>query len=242
MWGDNPDDKDEEDMRITSTNINGLSNTSELSEYIIGSKRFVSDINCFQELNVNTNRVNVVQDLRKAINDVDEIKGSTFQISSPPEGIMEKRSKSVKKRGGTMVHVETHWTGSNLHKNKDGIGRWSSVTVEGKGTTRLTIFSAYRVNENTVDNAGGETIWFQEYKALLEKGIKQPDPRQQVLDDLEEEINKFREDKDHHIILCIDANESTRKDGKSKLNDFIHNSGLVDCHRHCHPELEETPT
>ena len=37
FWGDNTDDKDESDLRITSCNINGLSDIEELSQYIIGA-------------------------------------------------------------------------------------------------------------------------------------------------------------------------------------------------------------
>ena len=85
MWGDNPDEKDQEDIRITSTNINGLSSPAELSQYIIGCKQFESDINCFQEVNLDTRQAEVVQEMKKAIRDVDETRGSTFQVSSPPE-------------------------------------------------------------------------------------------------------------------------------------------------------------
>ena len=172
MWGDNPDDKEEGDMRITSTNINGLSNTVELLEYIIGSKRFNSDINCFQEINVNTNKAEVVQDLRKAINDVDETRGSSFQVSTIPDSKLDTRGNRRKKRGGTMVHVEERWTGASMKKKSDPISRWSSISIEGKGDRKLTIFSVYRVNDNNLETAGGETAWLQEYRALLERGDK----------------------------------------------------------------------
>ena len=106
MWGANPDEKDNEDMRITSTKINGLSCVAELSEYIIGSKQFNSDINCFQEINIDTNRADIIQEMRKAIRDVDEARGSTFQTLSPKELNPSKgKPINIKRQGGTMFLV-----------------------------------------------------------------------------------------------------------------------------------------
>ena len=242
MWGDSPDDKDSEDIRITSTNINGLSSPAELSEYIISSAQFNSDVNCFQELNIDTDNQDVFQSLRRAVRDVDETRGSTFQATT----IIDKRQEShrrniIKKQGGTLIHLERKWTGSTLKKENDKLGRWSSITIEGRGGRKVSIFSVYRVGNNKLETAGGDTVWFQEYAALLSKGIKDPDPRQQILDDLEKTILRLKEDTDHQIIICIDANESTRS-AKSKIQQFIKNTGMIDCHRHFHPDLSETPT
>ena len=54
-------------------------------------------------------------------------------------------------------------------------------------------------------------MWIQEYSSLFEEGYSNPNPRQQILDDLEEEINRIRQDPQHHLILMIDANESLYK-------------------------------
>ena len=244
FWGDNPDEKDQADIRITSTNINGLACPEELSQYIIASKQFDSDINCFQEVNLDTNQGEVVQEMRKAIRDVDETRGSMLQVSSPPEDRSTTKGRSCrkKKNGGTMIHIEQKWTGSSTKTSQDELGRWSRVTMEGKGHKKVTIFSVYRVCKNTLEKAGGETVWFNEYKALLERGDKQPDPRQQVLDDLEEAIHSIRQDEHHQVIIMMDANESHRKEGKSKLGDFIRRVGLIDCHQYSHPDLKESPT
>ena len=91
-----------------------------------------------------------------------------------------------------MVQLEQKWTGANLKKRKDKIRRWSRVTIEGKGDQLLTIYSMYRVNANKIDTAGGDAVWMQEYKHLLHNGIKDPNPRQQVLLNLEAEIQHFK--------------------------------------------------
>ena len=242
MWGDNPDSKGTHDIRITSTNINGFSCTGEVSEYIIASARFESDINCFQEVNLNTRKGEVVQEIKKAIRDVETTNGSTFQTSCQLETREEKRSRGKKKRGGTMIHVDRKWTGSSLKKYNDSIGRWSKITMEGRGQRKLTIYSVYRVNDNTLENAGGETVWLQEYNSLLHRGSKDPNPRQQVLQDLKADILRTMTDELHQIIVCIDANESTRRHKKSSIKQFMEDSGLVDCHQYSHPHLKETPT
>ena len=59
---------------------------------------------------------------------------------------------------------------------------------------------------------------------------------------MESEINQLRQDKHHHIIINIDANETHRKTDRSKIGDFIKRVGLIDCHQFLHPDLEETPT
>ena len=242
MWGDNPDNKEEKDIRITSTNINGFSSEEEVSEYMIGSKQFESDINCFQEIGLDTNNAEVVQGMKRAISIVEVTRGGTFQTSTPNDVIGPTRRKGRKRRGGTMIYAEKKWTGANIKRGKDELGRWSRITMEGKGDCKLSIYSVYRVNENSLESAGGETVWMQEYKQLLQRGERNPNPRQQVLLDLESEVQQLREDNNHHILICMDANESTRKKGKSKIQEFIDRLGMTDCHQHIHPELTETPT
>ena len=241
MWGDNPDEKGSHDIRITSTNINGFASTGEVSEYIIASAQFESDINCFQEVNLNTRKGEVVQEMKKAIRDVETINGSTFQTSCQMETTQEKRTRGKKKQGGTMIHVDRRWSGSSLKKYHDSIGRWSKITMEGRGQRKLTIYSVYRVNDNTLENAGGETVWLQEYNSLLQRGHKDPNPRKQILQDLKSDILQTKTDKSHQVIVCIDANESTRKKN-SNIQQFMEDTGLVDCHQHNHPHLNETPT
>ena len=72
--------------------------------------------------------------------------------------------------------------------------------------------------------------------------MKSPNPRQQVLDDLENEISRIGVNPKHHVIICMDANESIRFKGRNRLKAFNRNSGLVDPLNKLHLHLEETPT
>ena len=66
--------------------------------------------------------------------------------------------------------------------------------------------------------------------------------RQQILDDLKEEIFQLQNDPNHNVILFIDANKSLYTSKKNKLNQFIQSSKLVNIHQSLHPQLKETPT
>ena len=59
---------------------------------------------------------------------------------------------------------------------------------------------------------------------------------------MELEIEQIRNNDKHHIIVCIDANETTRKKGNPKIKEFVRKTGLVDSHQFHHQELDETPT
>ena len=238
FWGDNTDDKDNTELRIISCNINGLSEVDELSQYIIGSLQLSSDIACFQEINIDTRQYEIVRKLKQVVAKMDDSKGDAIHMTSSRRIVQD----GYRKRGGTMIRVSKKFAGSALDKQQDPHGRWCSISIEGSEGRRLFIYSVYRVCYNTVENAGTQTTWFQEYSSLLEDGIKFPNPRQQILDDLETDIRMVASNPKHYIMVCMDANESTRTKGKNSLQIFLRNSGLIDPMNHIHPQLEEVPT
>ena len=69
-------------MRITSTNINGLSDIVEYSQYIIGNVQFESDVHCNQEVNLDTSQPEVVQSLKQVVRQLDCSKGDAIITSS----------------------------------------------------------------------------------------------------------------------------------------------------------------
>ena len=129
-WGDALEEKESSVIRITGTNIHGLSTLSELSQYIIGTQQISGDINCFQELNVDMSQVEVVQKLRGFVRGVENSLGDCIQVSSSSTQV----ESGYRKRGGTMVHVRKKWAGMNMTKQSDQHGRWSRVTINGEKT------------------------------------------------------------------------------------------------------------
>ena len=88
-------------MRITSTNINGLSDIMEYSQYILGNVQFESDVHCYQEINLDMSQPEVVRNLQTVVNQMDCSKGDAIITSSSPS---ESRN-SIKKQGGTIIHM-----------------------------------------------------------------------------------------------------------------------------------------
>ena len=95
------------------------------------------------------------------------------------------------------------------------MGRWSYITIAGRQGRALTIISAYRVTKSSISEAGANTSFFQQYHFLRLSGHQHPDPRKTFLRDLGAIIRSLRQNPLHHIILLLDANEST-----SSPNDF----------------------
>ena len=81
--------------------------------------------------------------------------------------------------------------------HKDNLGRWASVTLKGDGEHRITIITAYRCNKGAEgENAG--SVWQQLHNQHVEEGILKEesiehiDPRQIMLENLQQYIMKIK--------------------------------------------------
>ena len=154
---------------------------------------------------MDTNQSEVMRKMRQVVFQEDFTKGDMIHTATPN---ISPRT-GYRKQGGTLIHINKKWASIGIEKHKDKYGRWCSVTLTGDKNRKITVINAYRVGNNTIEKAGGSTVWFQEYTLLLENGLKNPDPQQQILDDMEQYINDIKEDPDHEFVIFIDANEST---------------------------------
>jgi hypothetical protein len=64
------------------------------------------------------------------------------------------------------------------------MGRWSGYQLQGNNNKTLNVITAYR----PVITTGIHTCYQQHLRVLKEQGTANPDPRQQMLDDLTELI------------------------------------------------------
>jgi hypothetical protein len=142
--------------------------------------------------------------------------------------------------GGTMTIVRGKWAGrATTEGNDDGMGRWSEVRIAGKDGRAVRIITAYRVCNNSIAAASTKTAFRQQYLILDEAGIKNPNPRKQMLADLEKRIKQIKawgED----VILMIDANEGLQS-SRGEFAKWVQSVGLADVmvQRHgteCKPE------
>ncbi len=142
--------------------------------------------------------------------------------------------------GGTAIGTWGAWSGRVIAKGQDpsGLGRWSYITMIGKGQVKNTFVSAYRVCLQRPDSSR-DTAYAQQYRLLLLKGIQQPNPRQQFFDDLTLQLTEWRQDPEHGVFIGIDANESLRT-GKH-FQRFLQQNQLVDIITQVHGSQHETP-
>jgi hypothetical protein len=86
------------------------------------------------------------------------------------------------------------------------------------------VVTAYRVCQKAGANTGNDTAYMQQYVAMREAGIKEPDPRNKILEDISDLLLEWGQ-KGYHPLVLMDAN-STVED--PKLKDFMESHGLTD--------------
>ena len=109
-----------------------------------------------------------------------------------------------------MTAICDNWVSRVLHKGEDpyGLGRWSYVTLRGKGSIKITVITAY----NATPSPGDSTYHHQQLRVLSrfyrEQNIPTPpNPRRQFMLDLQAWIESLQSEQ-HQIILCLNANET----------------------------------
>lgn len=104
------------------------------------------------------------------------------------------KTGSAHKPGGNGILIEGTWD-PYIRKSKvdsTGMGRWVSVTLQGKKDRKLTIITAYRVCHQNEKYAGEQTAFMQQYGMMRAMGIQQPNTRGQLIKDLQKEIVERR--------------------------------------------------
>jgi len=112
--------------------------------------------------------------------------------------------------GGTATILCDNWISRIISKGEDplGLGRWSYITLCGKGSCLITLVTAY-----CPSTAPGETTNYrQQYRTLANIFHRQnlqmsTNPTRQFFLDLQSWIEHLI-DQDHQIILCLDANST----------------------------------
>jgi hypothetical protein len=156
------------------------------------------------------------------------------------------------KPGGTMTAVCNPWNGHVVDQGSDNkLGNYSYCTLKGKGDTRLTFITAYRVGDiklkNPVLNAldgskDSMRAYTQQRQVLREEGKLELKPRDVCLAELAALIKKKFNSKGHEIILGIDANESITNTGPKSIRAIVSDLGLHDALEYANPGQTRAPT
>ena len=130
--------------------------------------------------------------------------------------------------GGTMLTINGSNSGRVVDSGTDPLGRFCWLALRGHRDEGWLIISAYRVSQTSSHNAGATTAYTQQYTALRAMGKSRPDPRWQILLDMEDLIGRFRA-KGFRPIIGMDANGDWKgKRPDMQMTRFIERCGLVD--------------
>ncbi len=150
-------------------------------------------------------------------------KTTVYQTSRAPESFL-----SSYQPGGTATITCDNWVSRLVDRGADpmGLGRWSFVTLRGKGVAKITIITAYNPSPTQ-----GDTTNFQQQQRLLSQLHRHhnqnvaPHPHRQLILDLQSWIEHLIKE-GHEIILTIDANETYNPDICGNHHPLQYSSGI----------------
>ena len=169
-FGDVLQNKAKDVTRILFQNVGGLelSSTGHTLEVTCQSiKQYNIDIACLAETNTNW-------DHPKAKKQIYNIKKQFWKRSKLTTAMSTVPWKTVHKPGGVAILSNPLISPRVIREQQDptGMGRWTSITINGQNKTKVTIISAYRVCLTTIKAAGPNTAFCQQWDMLEEKGEK----------------------------------------------------------------------
>jgi hypothetical protein len=130
--------------------------------------------------------------------------------------------------GGTATVICENWTSRVIDRGKDplGLGRWSYVTLRGKGTTKETVVTAYNATTSS-----GDTSNFQQQQRVLSRLHREHDqrvaaqPRRQFILDFQGWLES-RIDDGHELIVGMDINDTYNPDTPGTRHPLQYNPDL----------------
>ena len=221
-------------LRIAFQNIHG---TTDLRGYAVPS-----EVEAIEELEIDimgmaeTNRPWSSQ--QKALYDAYMTKrfraSKTLYTAAPAIG-----HDTQYQPGGNLLSANGEITTRINGSGADMMGRFCWYTLQGRRDEGVLVIVAYRVCQDKGNNPGPTTSYQQQYVALREAGVHDPNPRKQILTDLRLLIQDKRE-KGYRPILLIDANGDYSSGKDSGLKNFLVDTGLSDPYHDRFPETTRT--
>jgi endonuclease/exonuclease/phosphatase family metal-dependent hydrolase len=215
-------------FRVLSNNINGSQMSQrgfDVAPDIDVTDDLGGDVSALQETKKPWNAAN-----RNKYNQQTQLKwpqGVRNVFSSAPWAYDEKDFMA----GGTLLSLHGKVSGRVIEAEGDSLGRFCWATLRGSRDEGILLINAYRTCHVKSDNPGPFTSYQHEYTGLREQGIKDPQPRFQILSDLTTLIDRHRE-KGFRPVVMMDANEDwvaeSHKDQGNKLKEFMQLAQLDD--------------
>ena len=235
-WGNDLANKNENNMRLMGVNINTLTMEKSDVEYVMRTfYNFEATVIGIMETNADCNNYNVRELVREVANETWGYHRA--QLASNKH----EKPKETHLPGGTLVMACAEDGRRAIEQGMDetGLGRWSWIRMVSSALKRITYVTAYRPCPNTVSTAGETTSWMQQFEHYRKRGVKIPNPREKMLEDLRQFV--FKESRmGNEVVIMMDANESLSE--KKGLYNFALECKIQCAHRCLHPDLIEPKT
>ena len=227
-WGDRcrtgAEVTDADIFRLLSHNVNGLSMSRDQSEL----RNFAETLDDksvslfgLQETNRNFGNRHVLDSFHQAIKSV-----STHHHGAVSSARLDWDHDY--QPGGTAISVRNKWATRFLSKGSDDFGRWSWITLVGKGTTKITFITGYRVcdgaNEAPIT---ARTVRAQQEWMYADRGFETINLRDRFTSDLTSLAKAFQAS-GHDLVIMLDANE--RSGQGSAVDQMCYDCQLTDAH------------
>eukprot|EP01082_Thalassiosira_pseudonana_P000262 g12.t1 g12 contig1:28787-30398(-) len=216
-FGGEINSKLENNMRFAFQNVNGLriGSTHEGSELALVIESRGIDVLGMAETNIHWN-----QDRRTQLLSLLQMVFGNGQIATSSS----QSGTDGYQPGGTALVAHGCSAGRISCRKGDRMGRYLYMASRGKEGCGVLVISAYRVCQSRGTVAGPDTAFMQQVAALRSAGVVNPDPRNQILDDLTDLINEWKE-KGYHPLIGIDANATL---DETRFAEFLDRNQLVD--------------
>jgi ribonuclease HI/exonuclease III len=208
-WGDpiasGQQVKDSGIFRLVSHNVNGLSPANDHIDVVDMAKAMEErEVAIFglQETNRNFERAPMVDSFHRVIRGTStHHKGgvSSAKLQWPQDY----------QPGGTATSVRNQWATRFLAKGSDVYGRWSWLTLAGRGTKKITFISAYRVCDGAPEAPiTSKTVRAQQEWMYADRGFSSVNLRAQFVTDIIILMNELQQH-GHEVVLMSDLNEAS---------------------------------
>ena len=217
--------KSESSTRLLLLNIGGLigerldEKASKLKDF---SLKFDIDVLALNEIGQNEKRIEFQETVK-------EITRGWFEHMAVRVSTNRHFDSGQKRQyGGVGLTIHNHLATRILRSDYDstGLGRWTSMVIQGKQGSKTRIISAYRPTLGT--SVGSVNI-----QQHLYFGNQEISPRKKFMDDLAKAIVEWQ-NQGEKIILTGDMNTGDKMDKKAMYSfwkPFLSRTGLVDAHK-----------
>ena len=207
-FGDDITQKNKGVTRVAFQNIHGMKTTVEHSEEIEAMNALQLDIFGISEVNLTeTDRV------KKLVNTILRQRHCQGNIAMA----LHQTDKAGYFPGGTSIITQGSTIGRINGRIEDNMGRFTINILEGKEGSGVLCISLYRVHHTKGSKAGPNTAYSRQCDEMRVKGVKEPDPRNQILKDLTKIIHEYAA-KGYHPMVMGDFNDVT---SSKEMEDFM---------------------